>query len=148
MRVLQVIMGMGFLVMMGVHLSSGRLGRPTTGFKTLVVPLRRQRSVRRKVRLFHVEPFLNHVVVVHRIHSMTLGGKMIMTRGALRNAIRRSPPIILSVRPTVGAAQRDHGRPMTQTPLANLRPNPLTGGLHQCQCGRSTMVAVAEATER
>ena len=104
-----VVMGMEMLDMMWNLWSSGHWVPLMMAFKPLVVLLRRQCNARLSALLFRKELLLSHVVVVHKIHCMTLGIRM--TLGVLLGLVvpLASRPTIQSTRQVVENVRRHHG---------------------------------------
>ena len=141
MRDLQVIMRMEMRDMMWVRLSLGLWELLTTAFKPLVALLRHQCTARRLVRPFRMEPFLNHVVVVHRIHSMTLG-MVIMTLGALLS--ERALLTTLLHRLAAAVVQLHRGLPASRAHRPARAMRRQTGRRPPCRDRRSTRTKTVE----
>ena len=125
-EILEVKVGMGMsgaalviemLDVMGMLLSSGHLVLKTMGFKPLVALLRHQCNARRLVRLSLEGPLLDLVVVVHKIHCMTLGMTRIRGEDAPKIATRVNHPTTPYIRPATRSDPRRRG-PLAHMPRA------------------------------
>jgi len=119
-------------------LSSGHWVPPMMVIKPLVALLPRQCNARRLVRPFREEPPLDLVVVVHRIHSMTLGTRKIL--GALLEAIAPQADSPLKPRTTLSiillAVENNptlRGQQAILLRLQNRLAISLTAERHRCQ---------------